>query len=249
MSFLEIVQVVIALLIIFFLPGFMLVNVLFPRRNELDEEDDLLYRIVLGIALSIVITVLNGFVLGTIGINPDTGKGYFTAFNIWITHAVYTVVFFVWAYYRGAFPLLGRGYNVELDQAISQDQRQKMYDLMDHWRELKLELGSLDRKLERSEGKAKKKLKSKRDRLFEDLREVDLSIKRLGRETHIRTTTTQELQELVHQWRRVRQEIKLCDERIEEGDVKVVDHFKNRKAKLQKELDEIDERILELRGE
>ena len=53
----------------------MLVNVLFPRRNELDEEDDLLYRIVLGIALSIVITVLNGFVLGTIGINPDTGKG------------------------------------------------------------------------------------------------------------------------------------------------------------------------------
>ena len=73
MAVLEIIQVIVAFLLIFFLPGFMLVQVLFPRKNELDEEDDFLYRIVLGIGLSIVITVLNGPMFQALaGVMPDT---------------------------------------------------------------------------------------------------------------------------------------------------------------------------------
>jgi len=41
-------------IILLFLPGFLLVQALFPKKNELSEEDDWLYRIVLSCVLSIV---------------------------------------------------------------------------------------------------------------------------------------------------------------------------------------------------
>ena len=64
LEILQVLQIIGAVLLMFFLPGFMLVQVLFPRKNELDEECHLMFRMILGVGLSIVITVLDGFVLG-----------------------------------------------------------------------------------------------------------------------------------------------------------------------------------------
>ncbi len=97
-----ILQLVIGTLFIFFLPGFTIVNALFPRKGELDKEFDMLYRVTLGMGMSIVTTILVGFVLGSIPVEPDE-MGYFVATNIWISLISITVIFFFLGWYRGAY--------------------------------------------------------------------------------------------------------------------------------------------------
>jgi hypothetical protein len=106
LEILQILQIIGAMLLMFFLPGFMLVQALFPRKKELDEEYDLLLRIVLGVGMSIVITALDGFVLGSLGVNPDTDKGYWEPFYITLSLASITVILFAIGLYRGGYPFL-----------------------------------------------------------------------------------------------------------------------------------------------
>ena len=42
---LEALRIIFALFLLFFLPGYMLVQALFPRKGELDQDFDWLYRI------------------------------------------------------------------------------------------------------------------------------------------------------------------------------------------------------------
>ena len=64
------IRVIAGLFLVLFLPGYTLIQALFPRRGELDEEFDTLYRITLGMAMSICVVILLGFVLG----NPSLGN-------------------------------------------------------------------------------------------------------------------------------------------------------------------------------
>lgn len=100
-------QAIVALLMIFFLPGFTLIRMLFPRKGELDRELDLLYQITLGIGMSIVITILDMFFLNTLGVGPE-GFGYITAPNVWLSLIALTLIFFAVGWYRGAYPFLGK---------------------------------------------------------------------------------------------------------------------------------------------
>ena len=94
------------LLLIFVLPGTMLIKAMFPRPGELDEEYNGLYVITLGMATSICITILVGFVLGSLP-PRDGGKGWFDAPFIVAGLVSVTLAFFVVAWWRGAFPWLG----------------------------------------------------------------------------------------------------------------------------------------------
>ncbi|MEC9332569.1 MAG: DUF1616 domain-containing protein, partial [Candidatus Thermoplasmatota archaeon] len=49
------IRVVAGLLLVLFLPGYTLIQAMFPRRGELDEEFDTLYRVTLGMAMSICV--------------------------------------------------------------------------------------------------------------------------------------------------------------------------------------------------
>lgn len=100
-------QALLAFPVILFLPGFALVNLLFPRKGELDREYDALYRITFGIVMSIVVVVLLGFVLQALGVT-SAGTGYFTASNLWPALIGLTAAFFVAGWWRGAYPILGR---------------------------------------------------------------------------------------------------------------------------------------------
>src|SRR5437870_987973 len=60
---LESARLIPALILLFFLPGWTLINALFPRKGDLDREYDVLYRITLGIVMSVVVVILFGFVL------------------------------------------------------------------------------------------------------------------------------------------------------------------------------------------
>ncbi len=100
-----ILNLIFGLLFIFFLPGFTMVNALFPRKGELDKEFDMLYRVTLGMGMSIVTTILVGFLLGTLPFEGD--KGHFVAPNIWAMLISLTAIFFAIGWYKGAYQFMG----------------------------------------------------------------------------------------------------------------------------------------------
>ena len=106
------IRVVAGLLLVLFLPGYTLIQAMFPRRGELDEEFDTLYRVTLGMAMSICVVILIGFVLAnpSLGNAPDWegwsdgDKGYFQTFFITASLAGVTLLFFGIGWFRGAYP-------------------------------------------------------------------------------------------------------------------------------------------------
>ena len=94
------------IIMVMFLPGYLLVNTLFPARGQLDVEMDQLYRFGIGMVLSIFITIGDGIFLNTLG-TDSTGHGYITGPNLWITLSIITAFLFVLGWYRGAYPKMG----------------------------------------------------------------------------------------------------------------------------------------------
>ena len=94
-------QVLYGLLITSFIPGYTLVQALFPRRKELDEEYDFLYRITLAIALSWCVVIFMGFFLG----HPDVRL--FKEPVLSLVLISFSAIFFVIGWYKGAYPFLG----------------------------------------------------------------------------------------------------------------------------------------------
>ena len=106
------IRVVAGILLVLFLPGYTLIQAMFPRRGELDEEFDTLYRVTLGMAMSICVVILIGFVLGnpSLGNAPDWegwsdgDKGYFQTFFVTASLIIATLLFFGIGWFRGAYP-------------------------------------------------------------------------------------------------------------------------------------------------
>jgi hypothetical protein len=111
---LEVLRIILGLVLIFFLPGYLLVKALFPGQNELDKEYNLIYEIGLGMGLSIVIAILDGFLLGSlhqlIGFRIVDGaeKGWFDTPFIVSSLLLICLLLFAAGWYRGAFPWMGR---------------------------------------------------------------------------------------------------------------------------------------------
>jgi hypothetical protein len=110
---LEWIQIIMGLLLVFFLPGFTLMRVLFPRAEELDTEMGLLFQAVMGAVMSVVISVLVGFVLGS-----PMFKG-FIALNVWLSLGGVSILFFILGWWRGAYQFLGK-LHPKLDRPLPQ---------------------------------------------------------------------------------------------------------------------------------
>ena len=106
MEILEFLRALFGILLVMFLPGYLLVQATFPRKRELDSEFDMIYRITLGVAMSICIVILTGFILGNprLGTVPGSDKGFFQAEYITICLLSFSLIFFVYGWYRGAHP-------------------------------------------------------------------------------------------------------------------------------------------------
>lgn len=89
-----------SVLFMFFLPGYTLINAIYPGKGELDEELDILYRIAYSIGISVAVVVIIGFILG------HTFNGGFKAINIWVSLVSLTILFFFIGWYRGAYQSL-----------------------------------------------------------------------------------------------------------------------------------------------
>jgi hypothetical protein len=98
------IQILAGIAIVFFLPGYTLVAALFPRKGELDPEYDIVYRIALGMGLSIVIAIIVGFALNAISTEVN---GYVSAGPLWISLISVTAFFFAAGWFRGAYPWMG----------------------------------------------------------------------------------------------------------------------------------------------
>jgi hypothetical protein len=176
----DILRVIIAIFLIFFLPGFFLVQALFPKKNELDEEDDLLYRIALGIALSIIITTLDGFILGSMGINPATGKGYWDTPYIFGSLIGISIVLFIIGWYRGAYPILGRRPADEVPIRISDKDKREFYTLMNKWKKLQKQVEKYNEIIQDEDFKNREKYESKIAELTKELNELEAKLVQLG---------------------------------------------------------------------
>ncbi len=102
------IDLLLVMAVVFFLPGFFLVNAIYPRKGELDKDLDIVYRITLGIVMSVVMVIIVGFILNAFGKDPDTGLGYFRAEIIWPVLIGLTIFLFFLGWYRGAYPFLGK---------------------------------------------------------------------------------------------------------------------------------------------
>ena len=97
-------QVLAGLALIFLLPGYTLMNLLFPKRGELDPEYDFIYRLTLGMGLSVVIAILVGFVLNAMS---DEETQYVRSGPLWIVLTSLTIIFAAAGWVRGAYPRAG----------------------------------------------------------------------------------------------------------------------------------------------
>jgi hypothetical protein len=187
-------QVVAALALIFFLPGYLLINALYPRRGELDREYDGLYRITLGIVLSIAVTVLWSFFLNSLGVDPASGLGYVRDVPIAAGLLGLSAGFFVLGWWRGAYPQLAK-----LHPALARTPKPGPADLLseperDHKVRLRLQdLATRRERLRRAIKDAERRMRlqssdvrshyeDKRDQARAELRTVELELRKLEEE-------------------------------------------------------------------
>lgn len=100
----NLLQIAAGIVIIFFLPGWTFVNLLFPRKGELDPEYDSVYRLTLGMGLSIVIAIIVGFALNAMS---SEKQGLVTAGPLWATLLSFTGICVLGGWLRGSYPGAG----------------------------------------------------------------------------------------------------------------------------------------------
>lgn len=90
------------LALLFFLPGYLLTNSVFPRKGSLGGDLDPLYRIFMGVVLSVSLAVVFGSALVILG--GGIGQVLFRPEYLWPVLIVISVVFFLVGAARGAYP-------------------------------------------------------------------------------------------------------------------------------------------------
>ncbi len=180
-----------ALLLTFVIPGLLLVNLLYPRKGELDREYDAVYRLTLGIVLSIAVTVLWGFFLNSLGVNAATGLGFVQGPEIAVGLIGLSILFFVVGWWRGAYPWMGRLHpsltrmpkpaaeslltEAERDHRI----RKKLEDLAAEREHLRRTIKDLERRMQLHSADARSHYEEKRDEARADLKRVESELKKL----------------------------------------------------------------------
>ena len=191
---LSLIRTIAALFLLYFLPGFLFVQAMFPRKGELDRDFDLLYRIGLGIGMSIVLTIFVGFGLNSLGVNEETGMGYVTTGPIVLTLLLLSLAFFLIAWFRGAFPFMGKLHPSLIrfpardprtdDVPIIKDKVKRLehHNLTNKRFALIKEIENTERLKETHSGKQKEYYEELRVKLVDELDEIETQIKVLEQE-------------------------------------------------------------------
>lgn len=191
---LGLLRVIAALILVFVLPGLLLVNVLYPRRGELDREYDALYRLTLGIVLSIAVTVLWGFFLNSLGVQPGGVTGYVQAPEIAEGLIGLSVLFFVLGWWRGAYPWMARVHpslarvpkagpeSLLTDEEKDHRVRMKLEELAKSRERLRRTIKDYDRRMQLQSSDARSHYEERRDAARAELRRVETELRKLEEE-------------------------------------------------------------------
>ena len=184
-----ILNTIVAFLLTFILPGYTLVNAVFPSKGEFDDDFDLIYRITFGIGMSVVITILVGF---SLGIAPliNLGARYFNYLNVLITLSSLTLIFFVVGWWRGAYRWMGiihpKLERPELEVTYyEEDDRELIKEIEDLFRKkqiLKKEIKKYRIKTENSSGNIKKRHRDMLNDRKQELEKVDKKLRELEKQ-------------------------------------------------------------------
>lgn len=181
-----------SLLLIFFLPGWLLVNALFPRKGELDREYDTLYRIAIGVVMSIVVVVLYGFGLNSLGVGAS-GIGYFVSDNLWLGLSAISFALFWIGWWRGAYPGLARispalarlpppePQSILARDAVDRKTMLRLRELAAERETLRRRIRDFERRMRIQSGDAKVHYARRRDEAQSRLKRVDAELKELER--------------------------------------------------------------------
>lgn len=180
-----------ALILVFILPGVLLVNVLYPRRGELDREYDRLYRLTLGIVLSIAVTVLWGFFLNSLGVQASTGLGYVQAPEIAEGLLGLSALFFVLGWWRGAYPWMARLHpslartpkpgpeSLLTDEEKDHRVRMKLEALAEERERLRRTIKDYERRMQVQSADARSHYEAKRDAARSELKRVETELRKI----------------------------------------------------------------------
>ncbi len=183
-----------AILLTFLIPGLLLVNVLYPRKGELDREYDVVYRLTLGIVLSIAVTVLWGFLLNSFGVNESTGLGYVQTPYIAAGLIGLSVFFFVAGWWRGAYPWMARLHpslarvpepaagSLLTDDEKDHRIRLKLESLAEERERLRRTIKDTERRMQLHSADARSHYETQRDAAKADLKRVEAELRKLEEE-------------------------------------------------------------------
>src|SRR5438477_2368540 len=187
-------RVIGALILLFFLPGYLLINALYPRKGELDREYDGLYRLTLGLVLSIAVTVFWSFFLNSLGVNEGTGLGYVVGPNIAGGLIGLSLAFFALGWWRGAYPWMAKvhpslarvpkpGPGELLTEEERDDRvRLQLQELAENREGLRRTSKDAERRMRMQSGGARSHSEEVRDRSRVELKAIEAKLKQLEEE-------------------------------------------------------------------
>jgi hypothetical protein len=167
---------------------------LYPRKGELDREYDWLYRITLGIVLSIAVTVFWSFFLNSLGVNGATGLGYVVGPNVAAGLLGLSAAFFVLGWWRGAYPWMARLHPAlarvpkpgpgELLTEEGRDHRirLKLQELAEQRERLRRAIKDAERRMQMQSAGARTHYEEVRDRSRSELKAVEAKLRELEAE-------------------------------------------------------------------
>src|SRR6266568_4956749 len=170
------------------------INALCPRRGELDREYDALYRLTLGIVLTIAVTVFWSFFLNSFGVSPSTGLGDVNAPNIAGGLIGLSALFFALGWWRGAYPWMARVHPALArvpkpgpGELLTEEERDhrirlKLRDLAERRESLRRAIKDAERRMRLQSADAREHYEERRERSRAELKEVEAELKQLEEE-------------------------------------------------------------------
>ncbi len=182
----EIIRAALAVILVFFLPGYMITKAIFPKKNAFHPDYSFVYTFTFSVVLSIITVILLGILFQSIGPNPETGEGYFKTPYIVASLLFISAVFFLIGWWRGAHPWMGifhpSLYRVPVSPAVKRllgdrDKATRLYHLVREREQILREIEAEEKRIKMSgkEGESEnlEKINYLRERLEIVNRQID----------------------------------------------------------------------------
>lgn len=172
-----------SLILIFFLPGFLLTLIIFPKKGALNAEYDILFKGVLGIMLSLMISILIGMVI--YGVDQLAAPPEVQSMRLWLILGLLSVGLAVVAWTKGGLKSL----LVSDTSAESADggSEQELIRLTTEKRTLQKTIGRLEGEKYKKNEKLKQEATVRITALKRDVEKINARIEELLREEEKKT--------------------------------------------------------------